>query len=132
MPKISPKLPLTVSEQGGYGFTKTIGEAVQQNFKNLVMTVPGERIMDPEFGVGLYTYLFRNATSATYESLRSRIVSQTAKYLPFINIRDIIFGTPEDESSMTTSNLLTIRIVYSIESTDQVNILTLTNEQPPI
>ena len=62
MPRISPKLPLVMSNEGGYAFTKTISEAVEQNLKNLVLTVPGERIMDPYFGVGLHTYLFQNST----------------------------------------------------------------------
>ena len=48
---ISPKLPLAVSAPDGYRLTKTPAEAVKQNFKNLILTSPGERVMIPEFGV---------------------------------------------------------------------------------
>jgi len=128
MAKISPKLPLALSSEGGYGSTRTIGEAVQQNLKNLVLTVPGERVMDPDFGVGLYKYLFLNSTPAVHESLKSKIVTQTAKYLPFVNLQLIEIGGPDDDHFTTTSNLMSIKIVYSVESIDEVNILTLSTD----
>ena len=37
-----------------------ISENIKQNFKNLILTVPGERVMLPDFGVGLKQYLFTN------------------------------------------------------------------------
>ena len=60
MPGIAPKLPLQLDEVDGYRLTKTIKETVQQNLKMIVLTSPGERIMNPDFGVGLRNYLFRN------------------------------------------------------------------------
>ena len=129
MPKISPKLPLVMSNEGGYTFTKTVSEAVEQNFKNLILTVPGERVMDPEFGVGLYRYLFQNAVPATFEAIRARIYSQTSKYLPFVDIHEIEMGGADEENFNTTSNFLAVKIVYSIESSDEVNILTLSTDK---
>ena len=43
---ISVRLPLAYSkEDGPYGLNKNIGQVVKQNFKNLVLTSPGERPM---------------------------------------------------------------------------------------
>ena len=54
---ISPKLPVTVDDlDGHYALTKTIREAIKQNFKNLMFTIPGEKVMDIDFGVGLKRY----------------------------------------------------------------------------
>jgi phage baseplate assembly protein W len=131
MPRISPKLPLVMSSEGGYAFTKTISEAVEQNLKNLILTIPGERIMDPDFGVGLHVYLFQNSTPEVHEAIRTKIISQAAKYLPFIKFQEILIGEPTPDFR-TTTNLVTIKVVYSIESTDDVNILTLTTEQSTI
>ena len=51
---ISPKLPLLVDKQDGpYGLNKRLNQSIKQNFKNLILTSPGERVMIPEFGVGL-------------------------------------------------------------------------------
>ena len=49
---ISVKLPLRVTaEDGPYALNKDLVETTKQNFKNLVLTNPGERIMDINFGV---------------------------------------------------------------------------------
>ena len=64
---ISPKLPLIVDDlDGHYGLTKTIREAVKQNFKNLILTSPGERVMDQQFGVGLRSYFFDHRSWRKY------------------------------------------------------------------
>ena len=55
---LSPKLPLTRNSETGYSLNKTYRDMVKQNIKMLLLTAPGERIMDSNFGVGLKTYLF--------------------------------------------------------------------------
>ena len=87
---ISPKLPLIVdSLDGHYGLTKTIRETIKQNFKNLILTAPGERIMDLQFGVGLRNYFFENFTTEVGENIKFRILNQTKLYMPFIEINSI-------------------------------------------
>ena len=52
---ISPQLPLVYSHTDGpYQLNKTLKDVVRQNLKMLILTAPGERIMVPEFGVGLH------------------------------------------------------------------------------
>ena len=71
MSGIGPKLPLNQMTEGGFDLTKTIAENVQQNLKNLILTNPGERIMNPDFGVGLRNYLFENASEGLYNTISS-------------------------------------------------------------
>ena len=86
-----PKLPLTLDVDDGYALTKDLKELAKQNFKNLVLTSPGERIMDPEFGVGIRSYLFENNSVQTQGRIDARVRSQVQKYLPYINIESIQF-----------------------------------------
>ena len=58
---LSPKLPLRRDFEDGYSMNKNYREMVKQNVKMLLLTAPGERIMDPEFGIGLQTFLFENS-----------------------------------------------------------------------
>lgn len=96
MSGISPSLPLTLDPGGpGYKLNKTLLEVVKQNFKNLVLTSPGERIMIPDFGVGIRNYVFEQNDPTTFSSIRSRLSSQTRKYMPFITIRDVSFDSTE-------------------------------------
>jgi len=87
---ISLKLPLRYNkEDGPYQLTKTLAETVKQNFMNLVMTVPGERIMDPDFGVGIHQLLFENENKDIVEIFKENLYDQTNKYLPFVKIINV-------------------------------------------
>ena len=55
----SPKFPLQLDNYvGAYSLTQTVEEVIRQNLMNLILTAPGERIMDINFGVGMRHYLF--------------------------------------------------------------------------
>ena len=43
--------------------------------KMIVLTNPGEKIMEPNFGVGIKKYLFENKKSKINEKFRNKIVS---------------------------------------------------------
>ena len=56
---IGPELPLNRDIKfGNFGLITNFKDQVKQNFKNLLLTSPGERIMNGDFGVGLRNYLF--------------------------------------------------------------------------
>ena len=48
MSGISVKLPISRDKTDGIKLIKNYGELASQNLKMLVLTVPGERMMDPE------------------------------------------------------------------------------------
>tara|TARA_R110000824_G_scaffold96903_2_gene231739 strand:- start:1391 stop:1774 length:384 start_codon:yes stop_codon:yes gene_type:complete len=118
----SPKLPLTRDPVDGFRLTKNLKEMVQQNFKMLILTSPGERIMEPTFGVGLYNYLFELDTMFVESEIRDRIARQTRKYMPFVNILSIGFGNRSPNAEVDRS-FLSIVIRYRIPSLREVNVL---------
>ena len=86
----SAKLPLAYTKADGpYLLTKDLTENTKQNFKNLVLTNPGERVMEPDFGVGFTQLLFENANEDTVEDLKERLFIQVKKYLPFVEIQTV-------------------------------------------
>ena len=87
---ISAKLPLVYDNASGpYLLTKSLEENAKQNLKNLILTIPGERVMNSDFGVGFSGLLFENANQELVEELKERLLTQVGKYLPFINILDV-------------------------------------------
>ena len=117
MPGLSPKLPLVLDKEDGFLLTKNLNEVARQNLKMLVLTSPGEKIMDPNFGVGIYNFLFEQATPAIYDKILSRIHMQVKKYLPYIKIDNISFDSSSSdmlEASGLDSNYLGIRIHYTV------------------
>lgn len=118
---ISVKLPLRVTaEDGPYALNKDLVETTKQNFKNLVLTNPGERIMDINFGVGASALLFENYSSDTKERIRARIIEQVKTYMPFLKINSINF----DDSSID-ANQLFIAINYYISPLNFQDILSI-------
>tara|TARA_Y100001937_G_C7014124_1_gene282352 strand:+ start:281 stop:685 length:405 start_codon:yes stop_codon:yes gene_type:complete len=123
MSGISVKLPLTYDfEDGPYALNKKLVDVVQQNFKMLLLTIPGERIMNTDFGVGIQRYLFENDTIELRSKLSSRIKSQVGKYMSFIKVRDVILPDIQQQNS----NFLRISIKYYIEPISMEDILNIT------
>ncbi len=114
MAGLSPKLPLTLDPADGYALNKDLKELSRQNMKMLILTNPGERMMDPGFGVGIAAYLFENNSPSTYSKIEARIQQQVAKYLPYINLEDIIFRA-EDPLNKQEDNFLGLSISFSIK-----------------
>jgi len=128
MAGISAKLPLTTSQKDGvYGLTKTITEALSQDLKMIVLTNPGEKMMDPQFGVGLKKYLFEQSSPSVYGEISSRIREQASRYLPQVNIKNIKFNKldpgPMGEDNLVDTGILSISIEFSLKPSAKVNSL---------
>ena len=112
----SAKLPLKQDVTDGlYNLNKTLEESIKQNFKMLLLTNPGERVMIPEYGVGLRQMLFDQSGEALKEKIISKITSQIDKYLNIVHLIGIeITNGLEDNPTENLSNTLNVRIYYSI------------------
>lgn len=108
----SAQLPLQYDpEDGHYVLLKSIRAVGQQNLKMLVLTNPGERIMNPDFGVGISRYLFQQEGNFTSGAIQNRILSQVNKYLSYIEITNIEIFERTD-----LSNTFQVTIEYFIPS----------------
>lgn len=122
MPGLSPKLPLHIDQIDGYGLNKGFREVAKQNLKMIILTNPGERIMVPDFGVGIKTYLFENVTQMAFENIEEKIRQQARIYLPYITIGSIDFLSERSDFNMaefdpsSLSNYVHIQVKYSIPS----------------
>ena len=120
----SPKFPLQRSNKGGvYTVNTTFKDTIQQNFKNLVLTNNGERVMDVNFGVGIRSYFFEPKTSTILADISDKISFQVKKYMPFITINSIEFTGGDDDS-----NLIGVAITYTIVPLEQKNQLTISSD----
>ena len=108
----SAKLPLTTTV-AHYDMINNIYGNIKQNFKNLLLTSPGERVMLPDFGVGIRRFLFENDPSFITDELQTIIYEQTSLYMDFLIIEDISFATKADDNALN-DNELAVRIVYSV------------------
>ena len=113
MSNISPVLPLRLDPTNGFANNHTELQAIIQDLKMLLLTSPGERVMDPEFGVGMRNFLFEQNNSSTYSRIKAKIIKQTQEYLPFLEIQEVLFDS-ENNNSNVKPNALMVTLKFAI------------------
>ncbi len=106
----APKFPLRFKEKLGFEDVENTKELVLFHLKNLLLTSPGEKISDPEYGVGLRRFLFEQLNFETVGEIEDRITSQIGQKLSYIDLSEVLVTPFED------INKLQIKIQFSIEN----------------
>lgn len=108
MASYSGKLPLVRDSNDGFEMLKTINEVAKQNFRMLLLTEPGERVWDANYGIGLKRFLFEQRFIVESE-LVNKINQQINAYLPYIIITAFDFVMDDNE------NLVNLRINFYVD-----------------
>ena len=95
----------------------TTKDQIKSNLINVLLTEPGERVMEPNFGVGLKKQLFENQINE--DELESRIKDQCAFYIPEIEITNLIMQIIPD------THTLFIRLTYKFIINDTTDAIQL-------
>ena len=103
------QIPLTYDSISGFTELTSVKKTIKQNLKMLLLTNPGERVMDARFGVGIKRILFENFSSVNESEVEELIKQQVRTYLPVITGINVIFPSVDQDN-----NYLGIRIEYSI------------------
>jgi phage baseplate assembly protein W len=115
MASYAVRLPLAQDSADGYAMIKRLKTLVKQNLKMLILTNPGERIMEPDYGVGIRQFLFESFESDVYARIDSKIREQVAQYMPAVQIQKLQFAGSDPDTKysipqIATSDLLEITI----------------------
>lgn len=117
----SAALPLIEDSNDGFRLLQTLQQVALQNVKMILLTEPGERIWDLNFGVGIKRYLFEQNTPSRRNQLELRISNQISTYLPYINILKLdINAISENDEIIETSNFLKVTMLFSISGLGNV------------
>jgi phage baseplate assembly protein W len=90
--------------------TFTTKDAIRNNLINYLLTNPGERIFNPQYGAGLRKYVFEQISRGTGSEIQNYIESVILKYFPNINSQVSVSASPD-------YNMIYITIDYSITNT---------------
>lgn len=90
---ITVQFPLKIEKGDGIVPIRedNIVEAVKFQLKNLLLTRPGEKISDPQFGVGLSNFLF-SQENVIISELQNRIRGQISRYMNYFDNLEINVG----------------------------------------
>jgi len=126
MSGLSPKFPLSLDTGDiNYKLNKTYKELIAQNLKNLLLTSPGERVMEPRFGAGLRRYFFEPMLPETFMEIKESIFEQVQVYMPFIEIIEVGFHESDDIS--VNPNFLSVTLKYAITPLQETDVIVLEN-----
>ena len=104
--EISVKFPLEVEK--GIGIVPIreddISEVVKFQLKNLILTRPGEKLSDPDFGIGLANYIFSQENRVISE-IQNRIRSQITRYMNYFDSLSINVTRPPDSDISIRVNI---------------------------
>jgi phage baseplate assembly protein W len=119
MPKETPGVafPLEITEDNAGYKLADLQETVRFNIKNIILTNPGERIMIPDFGVGIIQALFEFSSYDLLETIQDRILQQIGIYAPYVTILELIIN-PIDEQSINVKLRYEIDFAEIVDSID--------------
>ena len=97
--------PLRADNNNNFAMTKNSIQQSKHNLRNLLLTYPGERAGNPEFGCRLREVCFEPSTENLPSKIQSIIVEAVNQFLPYINIVDVETLTePNQQEKIFVSN----------------------------
>ena len=84
-------------------------QLIKNDLLQLLLTVPGERVMRPTFGVNLRDVVFEPNDTSTVSSLEQEIRSSIEEYEQRVIVDDVQVVTDIDNNGMTIKVYTTLR-----------------------
>ena len=106
--KVGIRFPLGRSVDGFFHSTSTVLEQAKSNIRNLLLTSPGERVMQPEFGSNLKQQIFENIGVISVDAIDSTIREAISRQLPYVIINEIVIDAKPDD------NIINISLEFSV------------------
>ena len=91
--------------------------SIKQNLKNLLLTKKGERIMIPDYGVGLNDLLFQFYDNMLIGEKTIEIRRQIEKYMPFVSLDEMEINEHKKHNTINSpfeQKISIIDIYYSV------------------
>jgi len=106
--------PPTFYKNGDIGIEMVANEKdIQQSLEVLLTTAVGERVMLPEYGCNLQSYLFESISNSKMHFLSEMIRTAIIDYEPRIVLNDILIDHADYQEGV-----IRVKIDYSIETTN--------------
>jgi uncharacterized protein len=99
------KLPFQFTSQGTVATTIDPNEIGEDRVNALIGTYPGERVMQPSYGVNLPMYLFTPDIIESTDLLSNEITAQVSKWEPSITLLEVIPITTQSDQGISQVNV---------------------------
>ena len=106
------KFPVKMNAEGSFVLSK-YEEDIKEAILIILKTTPGERVMEPEFGCGIYEYVFSTINITNLMLMEESVKKALLFYEPRIEVKKVKATPSEDQNA-----LVLISIDYRIISTN--------------
>lgn len=83
-------------------------EAIKNSIFNIFTTIPGQKILNPTFGLNLLYYLFTGITAENARMLGDTIIKGITKFEPRVTVDNINITTDYDNQQYTIDLFLSV------------------------
>tara|TARA_R110002074_G_scaffold390748_1_gene574826 strand:- start:452 stop:829 length:378 start_codon:yes stop_codon:yes gene_type:complete len=120
---IAPKFPIEVGLGEGIVPIRedNIVEVVKFQLKNLILTRPGEKISDADFGIGLSNFLFSQHT-ARVPAIKSRILQQISRYCNYFDFLEVKVAISNKSDLQITVNIRFVITEFKVKDEIEVTV----------
>lgn len=120
--------PAAINRNGGVRLVTGV-EEIDAAIRMILSTVPGERVMRPEFGCAMWEMLFAPLTASTLGLIEQNVREALERWEPRIELRTV------NTSAEQAAGAVHISISYEVKATNDVRNLvfpfyTIPHEEP--
>jgi phage baseplate assembly protein W len=108
-------MPVELDPRTGHVAAVEYEEDIRQSIRIILETVPGERVMRPNFGCGIHELVFTALDSTAVQLIRSSVEEALRR----CEARIDVLGVTVDEAA-TLDGTLEVEIEYRVRKTNQV------------
>jgi uncharacterized protein len=101
--------PFHLDQSGRVALSASDASSIHESILLILTTTPGERPLDPKFGVGLRTYYYEPNTSITRRLIRDMVEQGLRRWEPRITVNSVTVDPDPDELSAAI-----VQITYQV------------------
>ena len=98
-------LPIEKGNRGMFNMSDDILTQIKSNFINLILTIPGERMNNPEFGCRIHGVIFDPNGDELNERAELAIQEAVERWMPFLQIQEFQVSTDDTDIDRNTVKL---------------------------
>ena len=118
--RIGVNLPFTRDNKTGwFDQSFTTLDAAKSNLRNLLLTMKGERLMQPNFGTDLMKLVFEQDDGTLVDRIRETIIDAVEFWLPYLNLNTIEVNDTVETDDMNF-NRFNVKLVFSLKNVPDV------------
>tara|TARA_Y100001963_G_scaffold143177_1_gene213719 strand:+ start:492 stop:914 length:423 start_codon:yes stop_codon:yes gene_type:complete len=106
-------LPLRLGNSGYFNQSYTTLEQAKTNIINLILTMKGERVMQPNLGADLHRTLFEQIGNDSIAQIETTIEDAINRWLPYINLDELKIS---DDTVDVDRNIYRISMKFSLKN----------------